>query len=279
MSSGETWGAAFASATTDSMRIYDAIMVPRIFDPWADLLLDTVGIAPGDRVLDVATGPGTVARRAAARAGTSGQVTGCDLSPAMLEVATAKPPGAGAAPITYLAGPAEALDVLDESFDVALCQQGLQFFPDRPAALAEMRRALRPGGRLGVAVWCTIEECPPFAALAAACEPVLGAEVIDTFRHGPWGLPDPDELRRLVDAAGFTGVEVVRRTLPVVFEGGPAQMLATAGCAVIAPLIAALDEQGRATLLAAASEALAPLMDGAGAIRSELASHVVTARR
>jgi hypothetical protein len=92
-------------------------------------------------------------------------------------------------------------------------------------------------------------------------------------------LPDPDELRQLVDAADFTGVEVVRRTLPVVFEGGPAQMLATAGCAVIAPLIAALDDQGRATLLAAATEALVPLMDGAGAIRSELASHVVTARR
>ncbi|MBV9278594.1 MAG: class I SAM-dependent methyltransferase, partial [Chloroflexi bacterium] len=238
--SGETWGTAYAAATADAMTVYDEIMVPRIFGPWADLLLDTVGIAQGDRVLDVATGPGTVARRAAARTGASGRVTGCDLSPAMLEVATSKPPDAGAAAIGYVHCPADALDVPDGAFDVALCQQGLQFFPDRPAALAEMRRALRPGGRLGLAVWCTIEECPPFAALADACEPVLGAEVTSTYRQGPWGLPDPDELRRLVVAAGFSGVEVTRRTLPVVVEGGPSQMLATTGCAVLAPLIAAL---------------------------------------
>ena len=250
----------------------------RIFDPWVDLLLDSVGVAPGDAVLDVATGPGTVARRAAVRAGASGRVSACDLSPAMLVMATAKPPDGGAAPITYLHGPAEALDVPDEAFDLALCQQGLQFFPDRAGALTEMRRALRPGGRLGVAVWCAIHECPPFEALAVAFERVLGAEVALTFRTGPWGLPDPGELGRLVDAAGFTGVEVVRRTLPVVFEGGPSQLLATAGAAVVAPLIAALDERGRADLLAAATEALAPLTD-AGAVRSELASHVVTARR
>jgi SAM-dependent methyltransferase len=279
MSTGQTWGAAFASATTESMSVYDEIMVPRIFGPWADLLLDTVGVAPGDAVLDVATGPGTVARRAAVRAGRSGSVTGCDLSPAMLDVAMAKPPDEGAAPITYLQGPADALEVPGEAFDVALCQQGLQFFPDRAGALTEMRRALRPHGRLGVAVWCTIEECPPFEALAAACEPVLGAEVTNTFRNGPWGLSDPGELRRLVAAAGFTGIEVVRRTLPVVFEGGPAQMLATAGAAVIGPVIAALDDRGRAALLNAATEALAPLMDGGGAVRSELASHLVTARR
>jgi len=278
MSTGETWGAAFASATTDSMSVYDRIMVPRIFDPWADLLLDCVGVAPGDAVLDVATGPGTVARRAAVRAGASGRVSACDLSPAMLAMATAKPPDDGAAPITYLHGPAEALDVPDEAFDLAFCQQGLQFFPDRAGALTEMRRALRPGGRLGVAVWCASRECPPFEAAAVALERVLGDEVARTYRSGPWGLPDPGELGRLVDAAGFTGVEVVRRTLPVVFEGGPSQLLATAGAAVVGPLIAALDERGRADLLAAATEALAPLTD-AGAVRSELASHVVTARR
>jgi len=278
MKGGESWAAAFAAASTDSMSVYDRIMVPRIFDPWAEALLDAIGVAPGDAVLDVATGPGTVARRAAARAGASGRVAGCDLSPAMLALATEKPPDEGAAPIAYICCPADALEVPDEDFDVALCQQGLQFFPDRAGALGEIRRALRPGGRAGISVWCAIEQCPPFEAVAVGVERVLGAEVALTFRTGPWGLPDPGELGRLVEAAGFTAVEVVRRTLPVVFEGGPSQMLATAGAAVVGPLIAALDERGRADLLAATTQALAPLMDG-DVVRSELASHVVTARR
>jgi SAM-dependent methyltransferase len=278
MGSDQSWSAAFAAASTDAMSVYDGIMVPRMFGPWADVLLDAAGIAPGDHVLDVATGPGTVARRAAARAGASGQVTGCDISPAMLEIAASKPSEEGAAPIAYLRCPAGALDVPDDSFDVALCQQGLQFFHDRRAALAEMWRVLRPGGRLGLAVWCAIEECPPFEALARACERVLGSELVSTFRNGPWGLADAGEIRRLVEAAGFSSVELVRHTLPVVFEGGPAQLLATAGAATMGPAIAALDERGRAELLGIATEALAPLMDG-DAIRSELVSYLVTARR
>ena len=72
------------------MNFYDEIMVPRMFEPFAELLLDQVNLLSGEAVLDVACGPGTVARLAALRVGPSGRVTGCDLSPAMLELARSK---------------------------------------------------------------------------------------------------------------------------------------------------------------------------------------------
>jgi ubiquinone/menaquinone biosynthesis C-methylase UbiE len=138
------------------MSFYDEILVPRWFEPWARLLLDKLAPEPGQTVLDVACGPGTVTRLAAQRVGPKGHVTGCDFSPAMLELAHSKSSIDASAPIDYLECPANALGVPDDAFDLVTCQQGLQFFPNRDAALAEMRRVLRPGGKLGIAVWCAI---------------------------------------------------------------------------------------------------------------------------
>lgn len=276
MGASADWSAAFASAAVEAMAVYDEIMVPRMFTPWAEVLLDEVGVSAGASLLDVACGPGTVAGVAAARLGPSGHVTACDLSPAMLAVAAAKPPLAGGADITYLECPADKLGVPDEAFDVAVCQQGLQFFPDRVGALSEMRRALRAGGRVGVAVWCAIEECPPFDGVGRALGAVLGKETETAYRNGPWGLPDGDELARLFGEAGFTAVSVNRHTRPVVFDGGPAQILGTLPAASIGPQVAALDAQAKADLLAAAEEALRPLVRD-GRVESELATHIVSA--
>jgi SAM-dependent methyltransferase len=194
----------------------------------------------------------------------------------MLELAGAKPALPDAAPITYRLCPADALDVPDGAFDLALCQQGLQFFPDRLGALAELRRALKPGGRAGVAVWCAIEECPFWDGLASAVGVVLGKETEIGFRSGPWGLPEADELRRLFDSAGFDDIDVTRWVLPVVFEGGPTQLVATLAAAAVGPQVAALDDDGRAALLAASEAALAPHLRN-GELHSEAATHVVVA--
>jgi SAM-dependent methyltransferase len=272
------WGSNFASSGVDALTAYNEILVPRVFDPWGAVLLDEVGLSAGQAVLDVACGPGTMARLAAQRLGVSGQVTACDLSPGMLELAAAKKPLEGAAPITYQQCPADDLPLPDEAFDVVLCQQGLQFFPDKTGALAEMRRALKPGGRAGVAVWCAIEECPFWDALAGALGEVLGKETEIGFRSGPWGLPEADELGRLFDAAGFTDVDVRRHALPAVFEGGPPQLVATLSAASVGPQVMALDAKGRADLLAAAEAALAPFGHD-GELHSEAASHIVVATR
>ncbi len=259
------------------MSFYDEIMVPRWFEPWARLLLDKLDPESGQSVLDVACGPGTVTRLAAQRVGPKGSVTGCDLSPAMLELARAKSSIDGSAPIEYLECPADALGVPDEAFDLVTCQQGLQFFPDRIAALSEMRRVLRPGGKLGIAVWSSIEDCPPFLALADALNQVLGTEVANAYKGGPWGLADSASLMRLANDSGFANVEVRKYELPIVFDGGPSQLLLTLRATSVAATLAKLSEADQAALSSALDEFSRPITVN-GVVRSHTASHLLTAK-
>jgi SAM-dependent methyltransferase len=97
----DDWGSAFAAAPSDAMAVYDDVLVPRLFAPWADLLLDLLTVRPGECLLDVACGPGSIPSLAA-RLGPGGAVTGCDLSPAMLDLAAAKGGPAGGASIEYV---------------------------------------------------------------------------------------------------------------------------------------------------------------------------------
>jgi SAM-dependent methyltransferase len=275
---GGAWSAAFASAPRSAMAIYAEVMVPRMFEPWGRELLDEVALEPGEALLDVACGPGSVTRLAAARSGPTGRVTGCDLSPAMLAVAALSSPAADAATIDYIEAPADSLPLGDESFDVTTCQQGLQFFPDRLAALAEMRRALRLGGRIAVAVWRRIEECPPFAVLAEAIRKVAGEELAGRYAGGPWGLPLAGDLRTLLQQAGFRDVRVADRVLPVTFEGGPAQLASTLAASGVAGELDALSPRDKERLHDAVTELSRPLT-AEGAVRSQLASHLAIARR
>src|SRR5439155_11949491 len=104
------------------------------------------------RVLDVACGTGVVARAAAERVGAAGRVIGIDLNPGMIAVARSLPEPAGAS-IEWVERSALDLRLQDATMDVALCQQGLQFFPDKALAMREMRRVLARGGRLALSVW------------------------------------------------------------------------------------------------------------------------------
>src|SRR5215470_19346326 len=113
---GSAWSAGFASAPRSAMNVYAEVMVPRMFEPWARELLGELAVEPGEAVLDVACGPGTVTRLAAALSGPTGRVTGCDLSPAMLAIAGSREPVADGAPIDYVETPADRLPVADESF-------------------------------------------------------------------------------------------------------------------------------------------------------------------
>ena len=195
----------------------------------------------------------------------------------MLELARSKRSVGDSAPIEYLECPADSLRVADDAFDVATCQQAVQFFPDRPAALAEMRRALRPGGHLGIAVWCAIEDSPPFAALKSALGQVLGTDAADAFGAGPWGFSDPDSLARLVNDSGFTDVKVRRYELPLVFEGGPGQLLLTLRATSVATALAQLPESDLSELAAATEEATRSITFD-GIVRSHATSNILTAQ-
>src|SRR5205823_9474849 len=138
-------------------------------------------------------GTGVVARLAAQQVGPEGQVTGLDLNPGMLAVARALPPPLGAT-ITWVECSAVAMDLPDATFDVVLCQQGLQFFPDKPAALREMHRVLKPNGRAAIAVWTQIELNQIFAAYHAALRATVNAELADLMM-APFSWPSGAALK------------------------------------------------------------------------------------
>lgn len=260
------------------MEVYDQLLVPRMFQPLAGVLLDAVAVAPGERVLDVATGPGTVARVAAARVGPSGSVTGVDISEAMLTVARAKPAVEDGAPITWVESSACPLvGIEDGSFDVVTCQQGLQFFPDRAGGLAELRRALAPGGRVAIATWASQDQSPLFAAVTAALREVLGDDIADGYRNGPWGLSDPIALRSLLAAAGFTDVEVRSHGFDTSWEGGLPQVMTLLDVAAVADDVAALSDEGRNKLASAVERRIAPLTKD-GVVRAPVVTLLAVGR-
>lgn len=174
---------------------YEEYLVPVLFAPLAKQLLDAAAVMNGDRLLDVACGTGVVARTAAAMGATC---AGADLNPEMLAMA-----GRLAPELEWLSADAVSLPSEDEAYDVVTCQQGLQFMPDPVAALREMLRVLRPGGRLALATWRALEYAPGFATYVDVLDRHLGAQAGDVLR-APFGLGDRSRLRGMLTAAGLT---------------------------------------------------------------------------
>jgi len=270
------FGTAFASP--DAVSRYASLLVPRLFAPWAELLLDNVRPAPGERVCDVACGPGTVTRAAARRVGPSGSVVGCDISEAMLDTARATPDEPGAAAIEYRLSPAAPLTLESSSVAVVTCQQGLQFFPDSAAALAEMHRVLAGGGRVGIACWRRIESNPIYHAFEQALAAVFGAEHAAGIRK-PFSGPAPDDLAELLASAGFVDVDITEEARDLVFEDGIDMALGAVLATPAGADLAGLDAAGRESFHAAGVRALTPLLDSAGAVRAPMRSLIATARR
>ncbi len=113
-----------------------------------DRVRAALALEPGEQVLDVGVGPGFLAAEMAAEVGLDGRVCGIDTSGAMLEVAARRDPGVHAATLELELGGVEQIPYADESFDAVVTTQVLEYVPDVEGALAEMRRVLRPGGRL-----------------------------------------------------------------------------------------------------------------------------------
>jgi len=181
-------------------------MVPAIFVPWARKLLDSTRVQKGDRVLDVACATGTVARLAAERLAGTGHVTGLDLGEEWLEVARKVPVEKGTR-IEWRCGNATSLPFPSDSFDVVLCQQGIQFFDDPRAAVHEMHRVLAPGGRFGASVFRSIDRSPGYRSLARVLGRHVGPKAEGSTQR-IFSLGEPDALRSLMKSAGFQQIDV-----------------------------------------------------------------------
>lgn len=263
---------AMNAATFPEM--YERCLVGPLFRPWVDDLLDRVQLAPGDRVLDLACGTGIVARLAKSRLGAQGRVTGVDLSPQMLTVATAIAPD-----IEWRQGDAGALPFdQGETFDAVVCQQGLQFFPDRPAAAREIYRVLSPGGRLAVATWRPLYEAPFFRELNELAEQHVGP-VVDR-RHG-FGVAA--DLQSLLEGAGFRDVRVETITRTIRFDDAAAVLhlnaMAVVGMSEASGRMTEEDRAQAVAILAYEWADVVPRYTDAHGVGFELGTNVATARR
>nr|WP_249798373.1 methyltransferase domain-containing protein [Bradyrhizobium zhengyangense] len=234
--------------------LYERYLVPAITSVWADDLLDRIEPAKGESVLDVACGTGVVARRLAER-GHVGRLVGIDLNGAMLAVARAK-----SSDVEWTEGSALDLPFATRSFDLVLCQLGLQFFPDRPQALREMARVLRPSGRLGLSVYSAIEHTPAANAFVQALDGFLGPEASRTKRAEHLTC-NADEVGNWVRQTGFdrVGVETVTKEIgfPSALDYVRFQLTATP----MAALLTREDDAGRERTIAAIADDVAARLD------------------
>jgi ubiquinone/menaquinone biosynthesis C-methylase UbiE len=157
--------------------------------------------------LDVGCGTGAATRAAAQKIGGSGAAIGVDVNSGMLDVARSLDPLPGAA-VEWRQGTIYDLPVAAEQMDVVLCAQVLQFLTERTAAVAEMRRVLKPGGRLALSLWADIRESPYFHALVEAMARYVGPATAAGLKSA-FNFTDAQAIRTLLDEASFANTEII----------------------------------------------------------------------
>lgn len=172
-----------------------------------DALVQAVGIRAGDRLLELAAGPGALGGRWSALIGPTGQVVISDLAPGMVEAARKRNAGRENVEVSLI--DASSIDEPDASFDVVVCRMGLMFAPDPVVAFGEIHRVLRAGGRFAALTWAAIEHNPWMTCVGMAA--MMNGLVAGGPPVGPGGmfsLGDPARVAALVKDAGFVDVAV-----------------------------------------------------------------------
>lgn len=253
---------------------YDSVMVPVIFQPWARELLRRQPPQQGDRILDLACGTGAVTREIASHGTGFAKLAGVDMSADMLAVAATKADEIGIK-AEWFEADAGNLPFPDANFDLAYCQQALQFFPDRVAALRELHRVLARGGRVAFCVSRGLSENPLLMAQATALEKHVGAEAGAAVR-AICQLSDPEEIRANFEAAGFQDIRLETVSLTLHHPDGRAYAEGAMGGMHTGDKLSRLSEEERNACFNDFLTALGSCFDGK-AIRFPHVSNVVTA--
>jgi SAM-dependent methyltransferase len=251
--------------------VYDARFVPALFAQWGSVVAAEAGVGKGDRVLDVACGTGALTLAAAEIAGPSGSVVGLDVNPEMLAVARRKP-----VQVEWLEGAAEALPLPDNSFDAVVSQFGFMFFDDKPQALREMVRVLKPGGRLAVAVCDAVEDSLGYNAFAQLLDRLFGREVGDAFR-APFSLGDAGRLHDICRTAGIADADIVQRNGKVRFDCIDALVSTERACAWT--LGGVLTDEQFERLRKESETTLRPFLIDDGTIEFDMPSLIIKAQK
>lgn len=188
----------------ENAELFERFMGPAWFGPCAKALVALAAPAPGERVLDLACGTGLAAREVASVLKGAASISGCDINQAMLDVGS-EVAARESHNIDFKQGDAGELPYQDGTFDLVLCQQGFQFFPDRAAALGEIKRVLAPTGRFAAAIWLSEAHCPGQGAFIGAMEK-HGLDVSGSRRAFSFG--DEAQLRSVFGGQCFPFLEI-----------------------------------------------------------------------
>jgi SAM-dependent methyltransferase len=218
-------------------------------------LLALSGLRPGERVLELACGPGGLGLAAAQRVGPEGEVVLSDVAGEMTAVAAARARDLGLGNVAFCDLDLERIEQPDGSYDVVLCREGLMFALDHARALEEIHRVLRADGRVAIAVWGPRERNPWLGVVLDAASAQIGAPVPPPGIPGPFALGDADALHGLLTGAGFADVRVSELAVPLraaSFEEWWARTSALAG--PLAAILASMPEEARLALAARARD-------------------------
>ena len=243
--------------------------------------MERVGIASGERVLDVGCGTGDTTVELARRVGPRGAVTGIDLSAPML--ASARKRAAGIGNVTFQPADAQTTRFAAGYFDVCFSRFGVMFFVDPVAAFTNMHSALRPGGRLGFVCWQALPKNPWMQVpLAAAARHLTLPPPPEPGTPGPFSLADRERVRGILERAGFTDLAFDDHRATLTIGGGQGldevvDILLTG----VGPASAALrqaDPAVRPTVAASVRDALAPYHTPGAGVRMDGTCWIATGR-
>ena len=253
-------------------QVYDAYLVPMIFDPYARDLAERVRAAGAKRVLEIAAGTGVVTRAMASALPAGTTIVASDLNQAMLDHAARLPI---ARAVEWRQADAMKLPFADASFDAVVCQFGAMFFPDRAIAYAEARRVLAPGGTLLFNVWDRIETNEFTEYVQRGVEAVFGADAPRFLLDVPHGYFDHTRIAGDLARAGFAQPPSI--TVVAKRSHAPSPRYPAIGFCQGSPLrnqIEARDPARLSEVVEAATVAVARRF-GDGAIEGGIQAHVV----
>lgn len=243
-------------------------LLDRLYAPIAKAVVDRADLRTGERVLDVGCGAGATTFEAAWRVGPQGLAVGADISGALLELARQRAGEAGLESVDFVQADAQT-QAFAPPFDAVVSRFGVMFFPDPVAAFENLRRAVRPGGRLVFASWRSAEDNAIAGVPLAAAAPFLpSVPVFEKNAPGRFGLADPDRARTILETAGWRDVRIdpLDDPTPVSFDE-----LLTMSLRVgpLNPALAGQDEAVREKVREAVTRALEPYVtDGVARMNS-----------